>query len=139
MSGTPPPLTTLIKDVGFSRAITNCLIADGIATLGDLVLKTEIGIMKVPGLGRTRVKELVESLTILGLKLQPKDHAFTKLGLSSRAANALRFAGIRSIIELIRLSEADLRKVPELGDVSIDQIKKGLAEMKLKLKKESST
>lgn len=134
MSKKSAPLTTAITSVGFSKAITNCLMADGIATLGDLVAKTEIGVMKVPGLGRTRVKELVQNLKTLGLELQPKAHAFTKLGISSRACNALRFAGITDIIKLIHLSEQDLRRVPELGVVSIDQIKKGLAEMNLKLK-----
>jgi DNA-directed RNA polymerase alpha subunit len=134
MSKKSAPLTTAITSVGFSKAITNCLMADGITTLGDLVTKTEIAIMKIPGLGRTRVKELVGNLKVLGLELQPKAHAFSKLGLSSRAANALRYAGIRTVIDLIHRTEADLRKVPELGVVSIDQIKKGLSEMNLKLK-----
>jgi DNA-directed RNA polymerase alpha subunit len=73
VSKNPPHLATLIKDVGFSRAITNCLMADGIATLADLVKLTRRKVSKVPGLGRTRLDELERNLAALGLALQPKE------------------------------------------------------------------
>lgn len=68
----PAPLHLRINELGMTKPVVNCLMADGIHTLGDLVKKTRYGVMKIPGLGKTRVGYIEECLKILGLKLKEK-------------------------------------------------------------------
>lgn len=62
---------TSIRDLDFTRMTTNCLMADGISTLGDLLKHSERHLGKIPGLGRISVNKLKARLTELGLTLQP--------------------------------------------------------------------
>jgi len=56
-----------------------------------------------------------------------------ELEISTRAANCLREAGIRTIAELIQLKETDLLKKKNFGRTSLKEIKKKLAELGLSL------
>jgi DNA-directed RNA polymerase subunit alpha len=56
-----------------------------------------------------------------------------ELEISTRAANCLRAAGIRTIAELIQLKEGDLMKKKNFGRTSLKEIKKKLAELGLSL------
>lgn len=66
---------TLVRELGLTRMTTNCLIAEGIATLGDLLKQSERQIGKIPGLGPISVNQLKVRLAKLGLELQPKEKA----------------------------------------------------------------
>jgi DNA-directed RNA polymerase subunit alpha len=48
---------------------TNCLKAVGIFTIGDLIKKTEVELLKVENLGRKCVTEIKDSLYLIGLTL----------------------------------------------------------------------
>ncbi len=54
-------------------------------------------------------------------------------GLKSRALRALNEAGIGTIGELLKLAEADLKKMKGLGNKSISQVKEVLASLGLEL------
>ncbi len=56
-----------------------------------------------------------------------------ELDVTTRAANCLRNAGIRTIAELIQLKESDLLKKKNFGRTSLKEIKKKLAELGLSL------
>ena len=57
-----------------------------------------------------------------------------ELELSSRTANALTRAGIRSVGGLARKSEEDLLALDGLGQKALDEIKDALVRCDLKLK-----
>ncbi|WP_457570225.1 DNA-directed RNA polymerase subunit alpha [Desulfurobacterium sp.] len=54
-------------------------------------------------------------------------------GLKSRALRALKEAGIETIGDLVKLTEADLKKVKGLGNKSIAQVKEVLSSLGLEL------
>lgn len=57
-----------------------------------------------------------------------------ELELSARATNCLRAAGIKTIEELCTKTWKELRKLPNLGKITLQEIVDALAERKLKLK-----
>jgi DNA-directed RNA polymerase alpha subunit len=60
-----------IAEFKFSRRLHNCLTANGIATLGDLIECTEIDLLKMPGLGKVCFAEAKAALDERGLKFVP--------------------------------------------------------------------
>ena len=56
------------------------------------------------------------------------------LGLTTRVLHSLKEEGVDSVDALIALSEKDLKKVPGVGERSLDEIKKQLAMYSLELK-----
>jgi DNA-directed RNA polymerase subunit alpha len=56
------------------------------------------------------------------------------LGLTTRTLHSLKEEGVDSIAALVSLSEKDLKKVPGIGERSLDEIKKQLAMSGLELK-----
>lgn len=59
-----------------------------------------------------------------------------ELELSARATNCLKAGGIKTIEELCTKTHWELRKIPNLGKVTINEIITELAKRKLKLKGE---
>jgi len=57
-----------------------------------------------------------------------------ELELGARAENCLKAEGIKTIEELCTKAHAELRNVPNLGKITIQEIRDALAERKLKLK-----
>lgn len=55
------------------------------------------------------------------------------LDISTRSSNGLRMAGIVTIEDLIRHSDGDIRRLPNLGRNSVKEIKRCLSEMGLHL------
>lgn len=51
------------------RNILNALKKEGITTLGDLLVKSEDDILKIPSIGRKSCDEIKEFLSLYGLKL----------------------------------------------------------------------
>jgi DNA-directed RNA polymerase subunit alpha len=64
------------------------------------------------------------------------DHGTTLegLGLTTRTLHSLKEEGVDSVAALTSLSEKDLKKVPGIGERSLDEIKKQLAMSGLELK-----
>lgn len=60
------------------------------------------------------------------------------LELSARSSNCLRKAGIKTVGELLRLTETDLMNIKNFGSKSADEVKEKLAEYGLFLKGEVS-
>jgi DNA-directed RNA polymerase alpha subunit len=56
------------------------------------------------------------------------------LELSARAGNCLKIAGIETVDDLIKLTERDLRKMRNCGEVTIKEIKMKLSKYNLYLK-----
>ena len=63
-------LTTQIAQLEFTVRTHNCLIADNIVTLKDLVGKTYGQLLSIPNFGRKSLKEVRETLRARGLKLK---------------------------------------------------------------------
>jgi DNA-directed RNA polymerase subunit alpha len=65
-----------------------------------------------------------------------KDNGMTLegLGLTTRTLHSLKEEGVDSVVALTSLSEKDLKKVPGIGERSLDEIKKQLAMSGLELK-----
>jgi DNA-directed RNA polymerase subunit alpha len=73
-SGVDPLLLRPIDDLELTVRSANCLKAESIYYIGDLVQKTEVELLKTPNLGKkslTEIKEVLESRKLsLGMKLE---------------------------------------------------------------------
>jgi DNA-directed RNA polymerase subunit alpha len=63
-------LTTKLLDLDLTVRTTNCFVAEGIKTLGDLVKCTYHDLLKMPNFGRKSLKEVRDMLKERGLKLK---------------------------------------------------------------------
>lgn len=66
-------LETSIDDLDLSVRAYNCLKRANINTLGDLVEKTELEMMKIRNLGKKSLKEVTDKIKELGLKFREED------------------------------------------------------------------
>ena len=66
-------LETSIDDLDFSVRAYNCLKRDNINTLGDLVEKSELEMMKIRNLGKKSLKEVIDKIKDMGLKFRDED------------------------------------------------------------------
>ena len=62
-----------IDDLDLSVRAYNCLKRASISTLGDLIEKTEIEMMKIRNLGKKSLKEVTDKIKELGLKFRDED------------------------------------------------------------------
>ena len=69
-------LNTTIEDLDFSVRSYNCLKRAGIASVADLVARSEEDMMKVRNLGRKSLEEVKKKLEELGLSFKPNDNHF---------------------------------------------------------------
>jgi len=63
------PLADSIDTLDFTVRTANCLKAESIHTVGDLVKLTEMELLKIPDLGRRCLNEIQEVLSHRGLEL----------------------------------------------------------------------
>lgn len=93
----------------------------------------------------TRQEPRVEAVTVKTPVAAPVAPAVTEgkatggaslegLGLTTRTLHSLKEEGVDSVAALTSLSEKDLKKVPGIGERSLDEIKKQLAMSGLELK-----
>lgn len=61
-----------IDDLELTIRATNLLYQNGIKTLGELLLKTEVGLLKQAGFGRCSLREIRANLARFGLELGMK-------------------------------------------------------------------
>ena len=59
-----------IKNLYLTRRSENCLKAEGIFTITQLLNRTANSLLKIPNLGRKSQKEIIEQLAGLGYKLR---------------------------------------------------------------------
>jgi DNA-directed RNA polymerase subunit alpha len=62
-------LSKPIEELDLSVRARNCLDAENLATVGDLVRKTEADLLKIKNFGKTSLKEIKKKLSDLGLSL----------------------------------------------------------------------
>ena len=62
-------LITQLAEFKFRTRLQNCLHADEIMTMEDLISLTENQLLKVPNMGPVTVRELVAFLAVRGLRL----------------------------------------------------------------------
>ena len=63
---------TSISELNLTVRAENCLKAEGIETIEQLVLCNEWSLLKTPNLGRRSVNEIKEALELRGMKMSPK-------------------------------------------------------------------
>lgn len=68
-SGSDEKLSTPISALDLSIRASNCLEAEGIQTVGDLIAKTEEELLKFKNFGRTSLREVEKKLEVLGLSI----------------------------------------------------------------------
>ena len=77
----------------------------------------------------------VESAPALGTETDDSESelntSIEELGLSARTANALINNDIRTVHDLVTLSEQDLRELKGFGSKALDEVKDKLAELEL--------
>lgn len=66
-------LETSIDDLDFSVRAYNCLKRANINTLGDLIEKSELEMMKIRNLGKKSLKEVIDKIKDMGLKFRDED------------------------------------------------------------------
>ncbi|MDC0011436.1 helix-hairpin-helix domain-containing protein [Porticoccaceae bacterium] len=145
-----------INNTGLDRSIdnfelstrsSNALHANGVHTIGDLLLFSEFSLAKLSDLGRKSVLEIVDCIHSLGLSLQAYDsrrglnpenklslsspnkedqivpnRLIKKFELSTWTFNVLSDNKIHSIQDLMLLDEDELLKIPNLGENSVREI-----------------
>lgn len=91
------------------------------------------------------LKTIAEKLTVLVeadaggnvKKLQERKELFDTrildMGFGTRTINCLRAEDINTIGDLVKFSENDLRKIPNLGTRSINEIREALKERHIRL------
>lgn len=149
-----------VSDFELSVRSRNCLNRMNIRSLGDLVRKTEQEMLGYKNFGETSLREIKEMLVSRGLRLgmlredgSPRssfersrpaatvsttpaiDNApIDDLELSVRSRKCMDRLNIRTIGDLLALSEADLVAAKNFGRVSLQEIKAKLSERSMSLR-----
>jgi DNA-directed RNA polymerase subunit alpha len=82
-SGVDPVLLRPIDDLELTVRSANCLKAESIYYIGDLVQRTEVELLKTPNLGKKSLTEIKDVLGARGLSLGTKLENWPPSGLSS--------------------------------------------------------
>lgn len=145
-----------VSDFELSVRSRNCLTTMNIQTLGDLVKKTESEMLAYKNFGETSLREIKEMLSSKGLRLGlMREDAATRaamerqrrnvnqeilsksldeLELGVRARKCCEAQGLATIGDLVSKSEMELAGARNFGRVSMNEIKKKLADIGLSLR-----
>ena len=82
-AGVDPLLLRPIDDLELTVRSANCLKAESIYYIGDLIQKTEVELLKTPNLGKKSLTEIKEVLAQRGLSLGMKLENWPPPGLNS--------------------------------------------------------
>ena len=143
--------TVLLQPVdilNLSERSGNCLCSVDIRTIGELIQKTEMELLKIRNLGRKSIREIKQRLSGLELhlamnndpsdiKIRPKNELkidsketcskltslLSDVELSVRCRNFLALYGVNYVWELVRFKENELNNIPNLGRKTIDELK----------------
>ncbi|MHC5082842.1 MAG: tetratricopeptide repeat protein [Planctomycetota bacterium] len=147
-----------ISDFELSVRSRNCLKKMNIITLGDLLRTTEAELLSYKNFGETSLLEIKKILDTKGLRLgmaleekggaKPIDPEIASqaspeilektiddLELSVRARRALDRLGVKSVLELLSKTEAELLGCKNFGVTSLNEIKERLTDLGLSLRK----
>jgi len=80
-SGVDPVLLRPIDDLELTVRSANCLKAENIYYIGDLIQRTEVELLKTPNLGKKSLTEIKEVLAQRGLSLGMKLENWPPVGL----------------------------------------------------------
>jgi DNA-directed RNA polymerase subunit alpha len=147
-----------ISDFELSVRSRNCLRKMNIHTVGDLLRTSESELLSYKNFGETSLQEIKQILEIkemrLGMAIDDKDASnpidpeiasqagpeilnktMDDLGLSVRARRALDRLGVKTVLELISKTEAELLGCKNFGVTSLNEIKERLEGLGLGLRK----
>jgi DNA-directed RNA polymerase subunit alpha len=145
-----------ISDFELSVRSRNCLKKMNIETIGDLLRTTEADLLSYKNFGETsllEIKKILDSKGLrLGMALEDKNTASGEtaavqgasqellakpvddLELSVRARRALSRLNVKTILELINKTEAELLGCKNFGVTSLNEIKDKLSQFGLSLR-----
>ena len=150
-------LRTPITDFELSVRARNCLNKMNILTLGDLVRLTEQELLSYKNFGETSLNEIKEILGSKGLRLgmaheeavasieahaRPRatgenadllNKAIVELELSIRARRTVENVGCLTVGDIMQHTEEELLGMPNFGQTSLQELKRKLADIGLKL------
>ena len=146
-----------ISDFELSVRSRNCLKKMNIFTVGDLLRTSESELLSYKNFGETSLQEIKQILEIkemrLGMAMEDKDapavdpeiasqaspeilnKTMSEMGLSVRARRALDRLGVKTVLELISKTEAELLGCKNFGVTSLNEIKESLEGLGLGLRK----
>jgi DNA-directed RNA polymerase subunit alpha len=154
-------LRTPITDFELSVRARNCLNKMNILTLGDLVRLTEQELLSYKNFGETSLQEIKEILLSKGLRLgmghaeavasiEAATHSLgggensdvlnrpiAELDLSIRARRTVENVGCLTIGDILQHTEEELLGMPNFGQTSLQELKRKLGELGLKLNRRS--
>lgn len=156
-------LSRPIESLELSIRSYSVLKNEGIKYVGDLVIRQEGELLKLPNFGKKSLREIKEMLSELELHLgmgtawpssrrkvgelvqnlksnlrEQKPSPFLilslkRLNLSVRSYNALENAGIEYVKDLVIRQEEELLRLPYFGKKSLREVKEMLSELGLHL------
>jgi DNA-directed RNA polymerase subunit alpha len=150
-------LRTPITDFELSVRARNCLNKMNIVTLGDLVKQTEQELLSYKNFGETSLNEIKEILASKNLRLgmeheeavasieaaaRPRatgenaevlNKPIADLDLSIRARRTVEALGCLTVGDIIQHNDDELLSMPNFGVTSLQELKRKLADMGLKL------
>jgi DNA-directed RNA polymerase subunit alpha len=146
-----------ISDFELSVRSRNCLKKMNIETLGDLLRTTEADLLSYKNFGETslmEIKRILESKGLrLGMALEEKvpgtiepqtlpgaspevlSKSVDELELSVRARRAMTRLGVKTLLDLIGKTEAELLGCKNFGMTSLNEVKEKLSKFGLSLRK----
>jgi len=150
-------LRTPITDFELSVRARNCLNKMNIVTLGDLVRQTEQELLSYKNFGETSLNEIKEILSSKNLRLgmaheeavasieaatRPRatgenaeilNRPISDLDLSIRARRTVENLGCLTLGDILQHSEEEMLSMPNFGVTSLQELKRKLGELGLKL------
>ena len=145
-----------ISDFELSVRSRNCLKKMNIHTVGDLLRTSEVELLSYKNFGETSLQEIKDILNLkdmrLGMAVEDKDaqtvdpelssqaspeilnSMIDEMGLSVRARRALGRLGVKTVLELISKTEAELLGCKNFGVTSLNEIKERLEALGLSLR-----
>lgn len=131
------PGSSLDKLPGVSARAVNAMERSGIVKIEDFTALTRRALRAIPGLGIQSIEEVDAALGEVGLAepvvgldedaaLAPDSSIDRLPGLSTRSLNALNGIGVRNIEDFKALTRTALKKLPNLGSKSIEEIETAL-------------
>ena len=144
-----------LSDIDLSVRTSNCLYHMGLTTLGELASLSEAELLRQPNFGRKSLNEVkalllsTEGLTLREERADEEDkldfltieepissillRPVQTLDLTTRASNVMEDQGITTVGELVQLTESELLRTPNVGRLTINNLKRVLAQLGLSL------
>lgn len=135
-------VTDSILELSLPTRIKRVLRAKGISTIGALANMNQDELESLKYIGDDSIAKIEKELDQIGFSLtSPQNTDFVlatdnlrKFGFSNRVIRALARKDITTIAQLLVMSEEEVAKIRNLGDVSVQEIKEKLARIGFKLR-----